>query len=168
MIASATSSSISSSSSSSSARDDAYEVVTEINTTSASPPLKNEDDDGIRQASSSSSISALSSSSTHLYSSFTSLTFPFKFCTFFISMSPSSFFVLSIILSVLVSPAFAAEEWSLNCQQTLYFGALNRSATLQCRVTGVNLYSTAFSLASVKWIKVSFRHRFAVFAPQTE
>jgi len=31
-------------------------------------------------------------------------------------------------------------HWSLSCPQTLYVGALNRSVTFQCRVTGVNLY----------------------------
>ena len=143
-VASATSSS-----SLSSARDDGDWVVTGINT--ASPPLENVDDGpshNVHHISSRSSISIFSSPS--LYSLFSSLTFPIKFRTSFLS---SVFLPLWVFLAVLVSPAFG-EEWSLNCQQTLYFGALNGTATLQCRVTGVNLYSTELSLASIKWIKV--------------
>ena len=144
-----------SSPSSSSSSDEEDPLIAGINTASASLPREPSEVDlwhDVHRVSSSSSISISSSSSSYTYSLLFSLwTFPTKFCT---SHMSSSFLLKSFVfLAVLFSPAFGEENWSLSCPQSLYFGALNHSATLQCGVIGVNLYEDVL-FASIKWNKV--------------
>ena len=98
---------------------------------------------------SSSSLSSSSSCSSSSSTSFRPST-PALFLIFLLSLPCDDW---SCLRPLTLFASAAESVWSLSCDEKLYYGALNRSATLACRLDGVNLRENV-KFFNIKWEKV--------------